>query len=126
MILLGAGWDAGTLIQVRCSLFPLTPALSRRERGKRCRLENLHHNEEEMIMGTATIEAPKTAATTSAWDGFNKGLWQKSINVRDFIQQNYAPYEGDGRFLAPATERTAPPWSSNFRRPVRAVTSQLR
>ena len=39
------------------------------------------------------------------WDGFKPGLWQKEINVRDFIQQNYEPYEGDGSFLAPATER---------------------
>jgi formate C-acetyltransferase len=61
-------------------------------------------------MGTATMEAPKAAGTTSAWEGFNKGLWQKSINVRDFIQQNYAPYEGDGKFLAPATERTKGIW----------------
>jgi formate C-acetyltransferase len=59
-------------------------------------------------MGTATIEAP--VATTSAWQGFDKGLWQKSINVRDFIQQNYSPYEGDGKFLAPATERTKGIW----------------
>ena len=38
------------------------------------------------------------------------GLWQKEINVRDFIQQNYKPYEGDESFLAPATERTKKIW----------------
>ena len=38
--------------------------------------------------------------------GFQPGLWQKEINVRDFIQQNYEPYEGDESFLAPATTRT--------------------
>ena len=32
------------------------------------------------------------------------GLWQKEINVRDFIQQNYEPYDGDESFLAPATD----------------------
>jgi formate C-acetyltransferase len=44
------------------------------------------------------------------WDGFNTGLWQNEINVRDFIQQNYEPYEGDESFLAPATERTKKIW----------------
>jgi formate C-acetyltransferase len=38
------------------------------------------------------------------------GLWQKHIDVRDFIQQNYTPYEGDGSFLAPATKRTTAIW----------------
>jgi formate C-acetyltransferase len=46
----------------------------------------------------------------SAWEGFDSGLWQKEINVRDFIQQNYTPYEGDASFLAPATERTKKIW----------------
>ncbi len=41
----------------------------------------------------------------SPWEGFKSGLWQKEINVRDFIQQNYKPYEGDAFFLAPATNR---------------------
>jgi formate C-acetyltransferase len=44
------------------------------------------------------------------WQGFNVGLWQNEINVRDFIQQNYTPYEGDASFLAPATERTKKIW----------------
>jgi formate C-acetyltransferase len=47
---------------------------------------------------------------TPAWDGFNVGLWQREINVRNFIQQNYKPYEGDHSFLAPATERTKKIW----------------
>ena len=38
--------------------------------------------------------------------GFYAGDWQNEINVRDFIQKNYTPYEGDEAFLAPATERT--------------------
>ncbi len=45
------------------------------------------------------------------WEGFNAGLWQSGINVRDFIQQNYQPYEGDASFLAPATERTKKIWN---------------
>src|SRR5574341_235098 len=46
-----------------------------------------------------------------AWKGFKPGLWQKEINVRDFIQQNYEPYDGDESFLAPATERTKKLWN---------------
>ena len=42
----------------------------------------------------------------NAWHNFTGGDWQKEINVRDFIQKNYTPYDGDGAFLAPATERT--------------------
>lgn len=40
------------------------------------------------------------------WNGFASGVWQEEINVRDFIQQNVEPYEGDDTFLAEATERT--------------------
>jgi len=40
------------------------------------------------------------------WNGFVSGVWKDEINVRDFIQQNYKPYEGDGAFLASATPRT--------------------
>ncbi|MBR5453257.1 MAG: formate C-acetyltransferase [Clostridia bacterium] len=42
----------------------------------------------------------------NAWRGFLTGSWNENIDVRDFIQKNYAPYEGDGAFLAPATDRT--------------------
>ena len=48
----------------------------------------------------------------SPWTGFRTGLWQKEINVRDFIQQNYQPYDGDERFLAPATARTLKIWET--------------
>lgn len=40
------------------------------------------------------------------WNGFKSGVWQDSINVRDFIQTNYTPYEGDASFLAGPTART--------------------
>ncbi len=40
------------------------------------------------------------------WNGFAAGKWQEEINVRDFIQLNYIPYEGDESFLAPPTMRT--------------------
>ncbi len=45
-----------------------------------------------------------------AWRGFKPGLWQRDVNVRWFIQQNYTPYEGDGKFLSPATDRTKHIW----------------
>lgn len=48
---------------------------------------------------------------SSPWHGFEPGFWQKEINVRDFIQRNYDPYEGDGAFLSPATERTRKLWN---------------
>jgi len=44
------------------------------------------------------------------WERFNTGLWQTEINVRDFIQQNYEPYQGDESFVASATERTTKIW----------------
>ncbi|MEU6972014.1 formate C-acetyltransferase [Kitasatospora aureofaciens] len=48
--------------------------------------------------------------TTSAWAGFKGGLWRDAIDVRDFIQHNYTPYEGDAAFLAGPTERTTEVW----------------
>jgi formate C-acetyltransferase len=44
------------------------------------------------------------------WTGFVRGHWSDEINVRDFIQANYKPYEGDGQFLSEATERTQTLW----------------
>ena len=44
------------------------------------------------------------------WNGFKKGKWNKEINVRDFIQNNYTPYEGDESFLVGPTERTKKLW----------------
>ena len=40
------------------------------------------------------------------WDGFKEGIWQSSINVDDFINLNYTPYDGDSSFLAGPTART--------------------
>ena len=40
------------------------------------------------------------------WEGFKGGIWQETINVRDFIQTNYQEYTGDASFLAGPTERT--------------------
>lgn len=42
----------------------------------------------------------------NAWKGFNAGKWQSKIDVADFINLNYTPYEGDQSFLAKSTKRT--------------------
>ena len=48
----------------------------------------------------------------SSWDGFKPGRWNRtSVNVRDFIQSNYTPYEGDDSFLAGPTEATKTLWA---------------
>jgi formate C-acetyltransferase len=59
----------------------------------------------------ATEPQIERAASTDAWRGFQLGVWQREINVRDFIQQNYLPYDGDESFLEPVTERTQFIWS---------------
>ena len=46
-----------------------------------------------------------------AWEGFTFGKWSNDeVDVRDFIQKNYTPYEGDASFLAEATEDTKKLW----------------
>lgn len=47
---------------------------------------------------------------SDAWNGFSGEIWKKEVNVRDFIQQNYTPYEGDESFLSPPTESTCSLW----------------
>lgn len=44
------------------------------------------------------------------WQGFKLGRWSSSVNVRDFIQQNYTMYDGDDSFLAKPTTRTLQLW----------------
>ena len=45
------------------------------------------------------------------WKGFKNGAWEKEINVRDFIQKNYEPYDGDASFLAGPTQNTTDLWN---------------
>jgi len=54
-----------------------------------------------------TSAFPKTA-----WRGFKPGSWQTRVNVRDFIQRNYTPYEGDAKFLQGPTQRTRSIWET--------------
>jgi formate C-acetyltransferase len=61
-------------------------------------------------MAATTSQETKAEGASAPWRGFRSGLWQKDIDVRDFIQQNYEPYDGDASFLAPATARTRGIW----------------
>src|SRR6185369_17147915 len=74
---------------------------------------------EQPVIGRTRATRPATAAPSpgrmssdaagspiEAWRGFKPGLWQRDVNVRWFLQQNYTPYDGDATFLRPATERT--------------------
>ena len=57
-------------------------------------------------MATASLDH-----LTGAWTGFEPGLWTTDVDVRDFIQRNYTPYEGNEDFVAPATRRTLDVWA---------------
>lgn len=59
-------------------------------------------------MPELTMEVP--VSQSSVYEGFNDGKWQVEINVRDFIQRNYTPYDGDSSFLAEPTEATKKLW----------------
>ncbi|WP_333735523.1 formate C-acetyltransferase [Streptomyces sp. IBSBF 2806] len=59
---------------------------------------------------TATVTAGDR--TTEAWRGFAGARWRELIDVRDFIQVNYSPYEGDASFLTDATDRTRAVWET--------------
>ncbi|MRI34702.1 formate C-acetyltransferase [Endozoicomonas sp. OPT23] len=56
-------------------------------------------------MSTPVNELP------AGWEGFAQGEWVENINVRDFIQKNYTPYEGGDDFLADATDATTRLWA---------------
>ena len=45
------------------------------------------------------------------WRGFQRGSWEEEINVRDFIQKNYTPYDGDDSFLEGPTQDTTDLWN---------------
>lgn len=51
-----------------------------------------------------------SALEAEGWDGFVPGKWQKEVEVRDFIQRNYTPYEGDDSFLEEPTQNTKDLW----------------
>lgn len=47
---------------------------------------------------------------TAEWSSFQGGIWEKEIDVRDFIQKNYTPYDGDEAFLCGSTQSTKDLW----------------
>jgi formate C-acetyltransferase len=57
---------------------------------------------------TATVTEPRAA---EAWRGFAGTRWRERVDVRDFVQANYTPYEGDAAFLSGPTDRTRSVWS---------------
>ena len=62
-------------------------------------------------MKSALKHTPATApASTHPWRSFHAGEWMETVNVRDFIQCNYRPYDGEESFLKPSTERTRQLW----------------
>ena len=57
------------------------------------------------------MTTPGKFDSNGAWDGFRGEIWQEEINVRDFIQKNYTPYDGDEAFLTGPTDRTQKLWN---------------
>ncbi|MGL5405923.1 MAG: pyruvate formate lyase family protein [Propionibacteriaceae bacterium] len=57
-------------------------------------------------------KSAETITTQQAWEGFEAGPWQEHVDVRDFIQRNYTPFEGDESFLAGPTAKTLAVWET--------------
>ncbi|MEY9968275.1 formate C-acetyltransferase [Streptacidiphilus sp. MAP12-16] len=63
-----------------------------------------------MTTPAPALTTPPVPAPAAAWRGFAGGGWHGWIDVRDFIQANFTPYQGDGTFLAGPTQRTLAVW----------------
>ncbi|MEU4541589.1 formate C-acetyltransferase [Streptosporangium sp. NPDC023825] len=59
---------------------------------------------------TASVSAERQEATSAPWRGFHGEAWRAHADVRDFVQANYTPYEGDESFLWGPTDRTLAVW----------------
>ncbi len=59
-----------------------------------------------------TAEISVAERSTDAWRDFQPGLWEENVDVRDFVQKNYTPYEGDAEFLSGPTARTQRVWET--------------
>jgi formate C-acetyltransferase len=55
-------------------------------------------------------QQPDASVHEEAWAGFTPGPWCERVDVRDFFQRNYTPYDGDSSFLSPPTQRTMRLW----------------
>ena len=64
------------------------------------------------VTGSATADTSTSSTSRDAWEGFVRGPWCQDIDVRDFIQRNYTPYDGDASFLAGATDKTLRLWDT--------------
>ncbi|MEV6574368.1 formate C-acetyltransferase [Streptomyces sp. NPDC051577] len=64
------------------------------------------------MTATPVESTMESTRNVGAWEGFKGGLWRDAIDVRDFIQRNHTPYEGDDSFLAGPTERTTALWKA--------------
>jgi len=72
---------------------------------------NAVSSQPKISVTSATVPSSfETRIASGAWRGFVGGRWQKHVDVRQFIQDNYTPYEGDERFLAGPTDRTRKLW----------------
>lgn len=72
-------------------------------------------NQTQKTIQTTTLNlnyADCCPAAAQAWSGFQGRKWQEDIDVRDFVQRNYAPYEGDESFLAGPTKATKTLWDA--------------
>lgn len=65
---------------------------------------------QSILSQPTALQSTTPESTVSQWQNFTPGPWMEEINVRDFIQTNYTPYEGDEGFLAGATDRTRQLW----------------
>ncbi len=63
-------------------------------------------------MTTEVTTSATAVSGNDAWEGFVAGPWTEDIDVRDFIQRNYTPYDGDASFLAEATDKTLRLWNT--------------
>ena len=74
--------------------------------------ENRQYSDSADNTADNSVDNKHSVSTVSKtpWDGFARGDWANSINVRDFIQRNYTPYTGDESFLAGSTEKTRHLW----------------
>ena len=68
-----------------------------------CELDNVERE-------VTTVD--ENVAKTTAWAGYAAGPWQEGIDVRDFIQRNYTPFDGDASFLAGPTAKTLNIWNT--------------
>ena len=65
-------------------------------------------NNSFLYIGSRISQEEKSMRTE--WNTFKGGVWQREINVRDFIQKNYTPYDGSDEFLEGPTQNTTELW----------------